>query len=181
MAEEARYAALADWFAQHPHQRPPASGATASLRAFLADLEVQYRKGALSPPQQAAIAHWRIPLGKGHLLPVGEEWVLLRRISNVKALAAQHGPLRGVQDHRLPADLGDWIRALRRLRQANPRDLSVQLVQRLDPHFPWRDALGSGLWYWLQKGVYLLRRLARGPGASPLLPGGRQAIIEYRL
>ena len=178
MAEEERYAALADWFAQHPHQRPPASGATAPLRAFLAELEVQWRKNALTPAQQAALTRWRIPLGKGQLLPVGEEWVLLRRISNVKALGAQHGPLRSVQDPRLPADLGDWIRALRRLRQANPRDLSVQLVQRLDPHFPWRDAPGAGLWQWLHP---RLARLLRGPGTAPLLPGGRRAMIEYRL
>lgn len=171
MAQQAEYAALADWFTQHPHQRPPASGATAGLRAFLAELELQHAKGTLTPPQLAAIAHWRIPLGKGHLLPVGEEWVLLRRLANVRALGMRPGPIRSLRDPRLPTELRHWIRALRRQRQTHPDDVSVLLVQRLEPHFPWRDAYIPTLGHWL-------RTLGQRLLALPRLPAGRPAVSD---
>lgn len=175
MSEQDTYAALADWFAHHPHQRPPASGATAPLRVFLAALEVQKHQGTLTPAQWAAIARWHLPLGRGQLLTVGDEWLLLRRISQVKALRASLGGMTRVQVHRLPPELRDWILDLRRRRQANPADLRVELVHRLDPHFPWRDplwpAVGQGL---KQLGCQLLGlTVGARPPSSPAPSRGR--------
>lgn len=179
MAEQNHFAALAAWFAQHPHQRPPAQGATIGLRVFLADLELRTHKGTLTADQQAAIARWQLPIGKGQLLTVGEEWVLLRRIANVKALGAQLGGIRGAHEHRLPADLQLWIAEMRQRRQENPGDPAVQLVSRLDPRFPWRESAWRATCAWLKQRMQRLTRRLRARYAPPLAVGP-SAPIDYR-
>lgn len=162
---------LSRWFEHEPNLRPPASVSRKRLRQLFCRLELHFYLGTLSAEEMDAIMSIGLPIGSGALLPIGEEHMLLRRIETLEALRDSQQRLPDPAGERVPEDLREWITAMRVLRQDRPDAISVRIIERHIPDFPWSDGFSLRFWRtWNKHG----RRIPTAPnrsGASPVRVG----------
>ena len=137
---------LSRWFEREPNLRPPASVSRKRLRQLFCRLELHFYLETLSDEEKDAIMSIGLPIGSGTLLPIGEEHMLLRRIDALEALRDSEKRLPDPAGARVSDDLRAWIMSMRVLRQQCPDAITVRIIERRIPDFPWSEGFSLRFW-----------------------------------
>jgi hypothetical protein len=164
---------LSRWFAREPNLRPPASVAGKRLRQVFCRLELHFYLDTLSVEEMDAIISIGLPIGSGTLLPIGEEHMLLRRIDALDALRDSEKRLPDLASERVHDDLRAWIAAMRVLRLERPDAISVRIIERRIPDFPWSDGFSLRFWRAWNKHGCRIPAISNRPGAPLHVDQGR--------